>query len=60
MTSSSSIDANEEEMVKSIQEVCDELHLTLRDRQLKKILELREQLRQRTGVVVVGPSGSGR
>jgi dynein heavy chain 2 len=28
--------------------------------QIKKALELYEQLRQRTGVVVVGPSGSGK
>ena len=29
-------------------------------KQIKKALELYEQLRQRTGVVVVGPSGSGK
>ena len=28
--------------------------------QVKKALELYEQLRQRTGVVVIGPSGSGK
>lgn len=30
------------------------------ENQVKKILELYEQLRQRMGVVVVGPSGSGK
>lgn len=28
--------------------------------QLKKALELNEQLRQRMGVVIVGPSGAGK
>lgn len=32
----------------------------LRNLQLKKALELNEQLRQRMGVVIVGPSGAGK
>lgn len=28
--------------------------------QIKKVLELHEQLQQRMGVVIVGPSGSGK
>lgn len=30
------------------------------DFQLKKAMELNEQLRQRMGVVIVGPSGAGK
>ncbi|XP_064610087.1 cytoplasmic dynein 2 heavy chain 1-like isoform X3 [Liolophura sinensis] len=44
----------------AIKEVCKECNLLVNEGQVKKALELYEQLRQRTGVVVVGPSGSGK
>ena len=37
-----------------------EMGLVPNDRQIRKALELHEQLQQRIGVVVVGPSGSGK
>ena len=46
-------------MVDCIKSACEELRLEVEGRQISKILELKEQLRQRMGVVVVGPSGSG-
>ncbi|XP_055895255.1 cytoplasmic dynein 2 heavy chain 1-like isoform X1 [Biomphalaria glabrata] len=44
----------------AFKEVCAENNLIVNDNQVKKALELYEQLRQRMGVVVVGPSGSGK
>ena len=52
-------DTEEKSIVDSIKSACEELRLEVEDRQIGKILELKEQLRQRMGVVVVGPSGSG-
>nr|CAB3240329.1 cytoplasmic dynein 2 heavy chain 1-like [Phallusia mammillata] len=49
-----------EKLMGAIQAMCSELHLAEQDRQIKKILELYEQLQQRMGVVIVGPSGSGK
>lgn len=49
----------DETLLKAIKSTYDELHLTAQDSQFKKILEFKEQLDQRMGVVVVGPSGSG-
>jgi dynein heavy chain 2 len=43
-----------------LKEVCDDAHLGIIDSQMRKTLELYEQLRQRMGVVIVGPSGSGK
>ena len=44
----------------SHRQVVAEQNLVLIENQVKKTLELYEQLRQRMGVVVVGPSGSGK
>ncbi|GLH06946.1 Dynein heavy chain, cytoplasmic, partial [Gryllus bimaculatus] len=44
----------------ALHEACQELSLLPSDNQLRKCLELHEQLQQRMGVVVVGPSGSGK
>ncbi|KAK3801155.1 hypothetical protein RRG08_006872 [Elysia crispata] len=44
----------------AFREVCAENNLLVNENQVKKALELYEQLRQRMGVVVVGPSGSGK
>ncbi|XP_071951365.1 cytoplasmic dynein 2 heavy chain 1-like isoform X2 [Antedon mediterranea] len=49
-----------EKLSNALKEVCAENHLVVMDTQIKKAMELYEQLRQRTGVVVVGPSGSGK
>ncbi|XP_075248310.1 cytoplasmic dynein 2 heavy chain 1-like [Convolutriloba macropyga] len=54
------IDVSYEEIESAIKEACKEMHLQIMPRQVKKALELYEQLRQRTGVVVVGPSGAGK
>lgn len=45
--------------MEAIKAMCVDLHLAEQGRQIKKILELYEQLQQRMGVVIVGPSGSG-
>ncbi|CAG5115632.1 unnamed protein product, partial [Candidula unifasciata] len=44
----------------AFREVCAEHNLIVNEKQVKKALELYEQLRQRMGVVIVGPSGSGK
>ncbi|CAF1013145.1 unnamed protein product, partial [Didymodactylos carnosus] len=44
----------------ALNEVYNEHHLLSNDMQIRKALELYEQLRQRMGVVIVGPSGSGK
>ncbi|XP_063970614.1 cytoplasmic dynein 2 heavy chain 1 [Lytechinus pictus] len=44
----------------AIRQHCKEHNLVVMETQVKKGLELYEQLRQRMGVVVVGPSGSGK
>ncbi|CAG2190736.1 DNCH2 [Mytilus edulis] len=49
-----------DKLAEAIREVCKEQNLKANEIQVKKALELYEQLRQRTGVVVVGPSGSGK
>jgi dynein heavy chain 2 len=41
-------------------EVCGERHLMIEPLQIRKAQELCEQLRQRMGVVIVGPSGAGK
>eukprot|EP00051_Salpingoeca_urceolata_P021875 m.349048 g.349048 ORF g.349048 m.349048 type:complete len:4259 (-) comp19881_c0_seq4:199-12975(-) len=48
------------ELSEIIRQVYADLNLVCMPTQMKKILELYEQLRQRMGVVVVGPSGSGK
>ena len=39
---------------------CQDLGLKVIDSQVRKVVELYEQLTQRMGVVIVGPSGSGK
>ncbi len=45
---------------KALRESCAELGLNENEAQLKKAVELHEQMQQRMGVVIVGPSGSGK
>uniref|UniRef100_A0A671UXN0 Cytoplasmic dynein 2 heavy chain 1 n=1 Tax=Sparus aurata TaxID=8175 RepID=A0A671UXN0_SPAAU len=47
-------------LMHALEEVYKEARLELIPSQLKKALELNEQLRQRMGVVIVGPSGAGK
>uniref|UniRef100_A0AC35UGK5 Cytoplasmic dynein 2 heavy chain 1 n=1 Tax=Rhabditophanes sp. KR3021 TaxID=114890 RepID=A0AC35UGK5_9BILA len=47
-------------LLESLKKVSDEKGIALSPNQIKKIFELYEQLRQRMGVVIIGPSGSGR
>ncbi|NXI65822.1 DYHC2 protein, partial [Anseranas semipalmata] len=57
------IDFEDVECVKlttALQQVFEEAHLEIINTQIKKALELYEQLRQRMGVVIVGPSGAGK
>ncbi|KAJ8027756.1 Cytoplasmic dynein 2 heavy chain 1 [Holothuria leucospilota] len=53
-------DIDYEHLEKALHEVCHESDLVIMEAQVKKALELYEQLRQRMGVVIVGPSGSGK
>ena len=49
-----------EDLAEVLKETFTEMGLIPNDKQIKKALELCEQLQQRMGVVVVGPSGSGK
>ncbi|CAF3536266.1 unnamed protein product [Rotaria sordida] len=53
-------DIEYENLRQALHEVYKEHHLLINDMQIRKALELYEQLRQRMGVVIVGPSGSGK
>ncbi|XP_041357041.1 cytoplasmic dynein 2 heavy chain 1-like isoform X2 [Gigantopelta aegis] len=53
-------DIEYELLANAVREVCKETNLVVNENQVKKSLELYEQLRQRMGVVIVGPSGSGK
>ena len=53
-------DIEYEQLAEAIRQVCQETNLVVNEVQIKKALELYEQLTQRMGVVVVGPSGSGK
>ncbi|XP_075347137.1 cytoplasmic dynein 2 heavy chain 1 isoform X3 [Mycteria americana] len=48
------------ELTTALQQVFEEANLEIMSTQIKKALELYEQLRQRMGVVIVGPSGAGK
>ncbi|XP_069615312.1 cytoplasmic dynein 2 heavy chain 1 [Ranitomeya imitator] len=48
------------ELSAALQQAFEEANLEIIPSQLKKALELYEQLRQRMGVVIVGPSGAGK
>ncbi|XP_040400085.1 cytoplasmic dynein 2 heavy chain 1 isoform X2 [Cygnus olor] len=57
------IDFKDVEYVKlttALKQVFEEAHLEIINTQIKKALELYEQLCQRMGVVIVGPSGAGK
>lgn len=43
-----------------LQKASEQLQLHVTDVQLQKLFELYEQLRQRIGVIIVGPPGSGK
>ncbi|CAJ0566765.1 unnamed protein product, partial [Mesorhabditis spiculigera] len=47
-------------LLEPLQKSAEEMGIRLGDRQLHKLFQLHEQLRQRIGVVVVGPSQSGK
>ncbi|GFW42309.1 cytoplasmic dynein 2 heavy chain 1 [Trichonephila clavipes] len=49
-----------EQLAESVKNVMTQMKLMYSENQVKKVLELHEQLQQRMGVVVVGPSGSGK
>ncbi|XP_076002176.1 cytoplasmic dynein 2 heavy chain 1 isoform X2 [Genypterus blacodes] len=53
-------DVDDQIIKRALEEVYKEARLQLIPGQLKKALELYEQLRQRMGVVIVGPSGAGK
>ncbi|KAM7436007.1 Cytoplasmic dynein 2 heavy chain 1 [Porites harrisoni] len=48
------------ELADALRAAAQESNLMVMETQVKKALELYEQLRQRMGVVVIGPSGSGK
>lgn len=48
------------QLKEAIRESCTELGYDVNENQVKKAIELYEQLQQRMGVVIVGPSGSGK
>ncbi|RXM28913.1 Cytoplasmic dynein 2 heavy chain 1 [Acipenser ruthenus] len=53
-------DVEYKELTTALQAVFEEAKLEIIPSQMKKALELYEQLRQRMGVVIVGPSGAGK
>uniref|UniRef100_A0ABM5FWF4 Cytoplasmic dynein 2 heavy chain 1 n=2 Tax=Agamidae TaxID=81953 RepID=A0ABM5FWF4_9SAUR len=53
-------DVDYAELNNALQEAFEEAKLEIIPTQIKKVLELYEQLRQRMGVVIVGPSGAGK
>ncbi|XP_049522370.1 LOW QUALITY PROTEIN: cytoplasmic dynein 2 heavy chain 1-like [Dermacentor silvarum] len=53
-------DAGEDELSSALREAYVHLGLTWDEAQVRKVLQLREQLSQRTGVMLVGPPGSGK
>ncbi|KAM9359311.1 cytoplasmic dynein 2 heavy chain 1 isoform 6-T6 [Symphorus nematophorus] len=53
-------DVEDQILTHALEQVYKEARLELIPSQLKKALELNEQLRQRMGVVIVGPSGAGK
>ncbi|XP_051252504.1 cytoplasmic dynein 2 heavy chain 1 isoform X6 [Dicentrarchus labrax] len=53
-------DVEDQILMQALEQVYKEARLELIPSQLKKALELNEQLRQRMGVVIVGPSGAGK
>ncbi|XP_068440329.1 cytoplasmic dynein 2 heavy chain 1 isoform X1 [Clinocottus analis] len=54
------MDVEDQILMHALEQVFTEARMELIPSQLKKALELNEQLRQRMGVVIVGPSGAGK
>lgn len=52
--------AGYEQLQAALRESCEDLGFNVNENQIKKAVELYEQLQQRMGVVIVGPSGSGK
>ena len=48
------------ELKEAVKSSCADLGLKVIETQVRKVVELYEQLSQRMGVVIVGPSGSGK
>lgn len=53
-------DLGHHDLTDKVKESCAELHLAVNENQVRKCLELWEQLQQRMGVVIVGPPGCGK
>ncbi|KAG1684369.1 Cytoplasmic dynein 2 heavy chain 1 [Nymphon striatum] len=53
-------DISYQELAEITKETITNMGLVVNESQVKKVLELYEQLQQRMGVVIVGPSGSGK
>lgn len=49
-----------EQLAEALRVAAQESNLVVMEAQVKKALELYEQLKQRMGVVIIGPSGSGK
>ncbi|VDN17047.1 unnamed protein product [Gongylonema pulchrum] len=49
-----------EELLEPLKQAANEMKLAITDTQRKKVFELFEQLQQRIGVILLGPSGTGK
>eukprot|EP00727_Mastigamoeba_balamuthi_P008592 m51a1_g4355 putative cytoplasmic dynein 2 heavy chain 1 (4311) ;mRNA; f:228679-242475 len=53
-------DVADDDLAAAVKVVLDKAKMSVLDSQMKKIMQLNENLKQRMGVVVVGPSGCGK